>query len=276
MVGSERAIGTGAVTTETRRHFQQFCRSAGRSIHLRSPTSFFPREPASLRPREPVHPLLSSRNRIIKLAMRTTLFLAAALSAAGLASAAPLTANTVSGCVTNYDASTDYFPEKVTGVLKLCSMRGRLEPAIPGARRFRATDAIPSPRHSRKSCAGENADQHRFSRQSPFILLIFNRSNIYFRVLSPSFLCKASATDGWTIEYHNSHKILTNVGANESYVLYQCGTPAPNVTGVSKAFAVPITKAAIADTTAVTYFEVRLSFYPGILKLRSPPQFRKN
>jgi hypothetical protein len=45
--------------------------------------------------------------------MRAATLLLAPLAFVAVASAAPLSANTVSVCVTSYDASVEYFPDKV-------------------------------------------------------------------------------------------------------------------------------------------------------------------
>jgi hypothetical protein len=34
----------------------------------------------------------------------------------------------------------------------------------------------------------------------------------------------------WDVQYFNNYKILANKNANESYVLYQCGTEPPDIT----------------------------------------------
>ncbi|KAI9016736.1 hypothetical protein DFJ74DRAFT_240487 [Hyaloraphidium curvatum] len=114
--------------------------------------------------------------------MRSLLLLAAsaAVAAFGAADAAPLTSNVLTGCVAQYDASVDYFPDKVA--------------AAPG--------------------------------------------------------------DAWTITYQKSYKVLSNPAANETYVLYQCGTPEPTVAGANEYIPVPIDSTSISDTTVITYHEL--------------------
>lgn len=62
----------------------------------------------------------------------------------------------------------------------------------------------------------------------------------------------------WTIEYANTYKILTNLAANQTYLLFQCGTEAPadqldgRHTVVTE---IPLTKVALTQTPPITYLE---------------------
>ncbi|KAJ3180206.1 hypothetical protein HDU85_004209 [Gaertneriomyces sp. JEL0708] len=70
---------------------------------------------------------------------------------------------------------------------------------------------------------------------------------------------KAVAPAGSAIEitYHNNYKIVKNKVANKSYLLHQCGTPAPTgIAGIDDTFAVPLQSVAVADTSAITYLEL--------------------
>jgi iron complex transport system substrate-binding protein len=51
----------------------------------------------------------------------------------------------------------------------------------------------------------------------------------------------------WSITYNGTYKVLTNINAQESYILYQCGSEIPTGTGIDIAIEVPI-----ADGFAVT------------------------
>lgn len=60
---------------------------------------------------------------------------------------------------------------------------------------------------------------------------------------------------GFTVAYRNNYKVVTNTKVNETYVLYQCGTPAPDVPGANFTFSVPVTGVALGDTTYVPRIE---------------------
>lgn len=113
----------------------------------------------------------------------TSLLAIATLAISSVAAQAP-TANLKDGqCVTNYDASIDYFPEKL------------------------------------------NTSEDKAS---------------YF-----------------SIEYHNNYKVVKNQRSGRTYVLVQCGTPAPtNVNNATEVYNIPITKAAAMETTVVPYLEM--------------------
>ncbi|KAI9034117.1 hypothetical protein DFJ74DRAFT_600737 [Hyaloraphidium curvatum] len=86
----------------------------------------------------------------------------------------------------------------------------------------------------------------------------FNASEDYF----PDKV-SAQPGDGWQIQYFSNYKLLTNMAGNESYVLFQCGTPVPSVPGVNKTFSVPLSTSSISDTTVVSYLEI-LGRLPGL------------
>jgi hypothetical protein len=63
----------------------------------------------------------------------------------------------------------------------------------------------------------------------------------------------------FSIEYHNNYKVIENHKTGNTYVLVQCGTPAPtNVTNATEIYNIPITKAAAMETTVVPYLEVKI------------------
>ncbi|KAJ1566107.1 hypothetical protein HK405_010945 [Cladochytrium tenue] len=71
----------------------------------------------------------------------------------------------------------------------------------------------------------------------------------------PEKLNQTSDSSDLTYTYSNSYKTIYNAIANETIVLYQCGTPKPNVTA-TRIISVPIANVSISDTTMVTYFEL--------------------
>ncbi|KAI9094986.1 hypothetical protein DFS34DRAFT_231800 [Phlyctochytrium arcticum] len=72
----------------------------------------------------------------------------------------------------------------------------------------------------------------------------------------PQKISIADSTSNIEVEYKNNYKIVKNKKSGASYVLYQCGTPAPTVAGTNATFAVPVANVAMLDTTAVTYLEL--------------------
>jgi len=61
----------------------------------------------------------------------------------------------------------------------------------------------------------------------------------------------------FSIEYHNNYKVVKNSRTGRTYVLVQCGTPAPtDVNNATELYQVPITTAAAMETTVVPYLEV--------------------
>lgn len=63
----------------------------------------------------------------------------------------------------------------------------------------------------------------------------------------------------FSVEYKNNYKIVKNSKANVTYVLTQCGTPAPSPAGFSNTtvfFEVPLKNVASITTTSVAYLEM--------------------
>ncbi|KAG1395465.1 hypothetical protein G6F60_010227 [Rhizopus arrhizus] len=61
----------------------------------------------------------------------------------------------------------------------------------------------------------------------------------------------------FTIEYHNNYKLMENLKTGESYMLVQCGTPTPsNIPNGTEVYQIPITKAAVMETSIVPYLEM--------------------
>ncbi|KAJ3293156.1 hypothetical protein HDU79_000673 [Rhizoclosmatium sp. JEL0117] len=56
--------------------------------------------------------------------------------------------------------------------------------------------------------------------------------------------------------YNKSYKTIVNSFSNETVVLYQCGTPKPDVPGAAQIISVPIQNLTTASTTIVTYLEL--------------------
>jgi len=77
----------------------------------------------------------------------------------------------------------------------------------------------------------------------------------------------ADKASTFTVSYHKSYKVVTNVGAEEAYVLYQCGTPAPDAerlaadgalgsVEVTTTVAVPATQADVQSTSGLTFVDL--------------------
>ncbi|KXS16867.1 hypothetical protein M427DRAFT_144645 [Gonapodya prolifera JEL478] len=67
----------------------------------------------------------------------------------------------------------------------------------------------------------------------------------------------------WTIEYHGYYKVLKNTLANQTYLLVQCDTPVPTVSG-AKPFVVPAFLVGTSSRTMTRFLE-RLSLRERIL-----------
>ena len=83
----------------------------------------------------------------------------------------------------------------------------------------------------------------------------------------------------WDVQYFNNYKILANKIANESYVLYQCGTEPPNITtdsfGKQPAVVVPIPLAdgvALTSTVQIPFMEL-LGLRTDIKSYIGDPQY---
>ena len=80
--------------------------------------------------------------------------------------------------------------------------------------------------------------------------------------LNPSKLCFSSQVknaQGFTVDYYNSYKVLTNNIAGETYVLYQCGTPPPAANTVpqgAKFFEIPLTSLSAPETVPYAFVEI--------------------
>ncbi|KAL0043795.1 hypothetical protein WJX82_001269 [Trebouxia sp. C0006] len=62
----------------------------------------------------------------------------------------------------------------------------------------------------------------------------------------------------FTVQYMDSYKIVTNLYVNETYVLYQCGTTAPDADVVpagSKFFEIPLTSVTVVETIPYAYLQ---------------------
>ncbi|CAG8567226.1 5041_t:CDS:2 [Ambispora gerdemannii] len=63
----------------------------------------------------------------------------------------------------------------------------------------------------------------------------------------------------FTINYSKNYKLLTNTFTNETFALYQCGTPKPPAAALpagAKLFSVPVKTVAVLDTSSNTYLEL--------------------
>ena len=64
---------------------------------------------------------------------------------------------------------------------------------------------------------------------------------------------------GFTVDYYSSYKVVTNKIANETYVLYQCGTsppPAADIPQGAKVFQIPLTSISAPETVPYTFLEI--------------------
>lgn len=71
---------------------------------------------------------------------------------------------------------------------------------------------------------------------------------------------KVDADDAtyFKISYHNNYKLLVNSYTNETFALYQCGTPVPTgLANGTKVFPVPVSNVAVMETIVVPYLEVK-------------------
>jgi hypothetical protein len=87
----------------------------------------------------------------------------------------------------------------------------------------------------------------------------------------------------WSIEYSNTYKVVTNIAADETYLLYNCGTepPTDQLDGRHAAVVpIPFTGAAIISTTTVPFFELlglrtKISTYLGTAQYVASPCLRE-
>lgn len=87
----------------------------------------------------------------------------------------------------------------------------------------------------------------------------------------------------WSIEYNKTYKVVTNLAADETYLLYQCGTepPTDQMDGRHAAVVlIPFTDAAIIFTTMVPFFELlgirnKISTYLGSAQYVASPCLRE-
>ena len=62
----------------------------------------------------------------------------------------------------------------------------------------------------------------------------------------------------WSVSYHKTYKILTNIIAGETYLLYQCGTepPTPEEAGNhTQTFPIPLERIVLSSTTHIPNVE---------------------
>ena len=66
-------------------------------------------------------------------------------------------------------------------------------------------------------------------------------------------------------------QVVTNLYANETYVLYQCGgtRPSANAVAGAKVFSIPLTSVSVPDTVPYAFL-VRRQPYPTQLHARCP------
>ncbi|KAJ2845295.1 hypothetical protein IWW36_004839, partial [Coemansia brasiliensis] len=59
----------------------------------------------------------------------------------------------------------------------------------------------------------------------------------------------------FSIDYHDTYKVLNNLSTNNTYVLYQCGTDKPTVDNIDAFIPVPVSSAAAWSTSAAMFIE---------------------
>eukprot|EP00934_Nitzschia_sp_Nitz4_P008356 Nitzschia sp. Nitz4//scaffold78_size91513//32288//33716//NITZ4_004922-RA/size91513-snap-gene-0.134-mRNA-1//-1//CDS//3329558109//8346//frame0 len=61
----------------------------------------------------------------------------------------------------------------------------------------------------------------------------------------------------WSIEYYNTYKILTDTNAGTSYLLYQCGSEPPTMSGnYTAVISVPVEEVGVSATTQIPFVEL--------------------
>ena len=86
----------------------------------------------------------------------------------------------------------------------------------------------------------------------------------------------------WDIEYFNTYKLLHNLAAKETYLLYPCGTEVPEVsddTEITASIPIPLQGAGLSVTTQIPFLELlgartEISHYLGTTKYISSPCLR--
>ncbi|GJJ68293.1 hypothetical protein EMPS_00639 [Entomortierella parvispora] len=91
---------------------------------------------------------------------------------------------------------------------------------------------------------------------APGCVTNYNASQDYFPVK-----IQVDTATFFSVKYFNNYKVVKNTDplVNTTYVLTQCGTPAPAASGFSNTtvfFDIPVTNVAALDTTAVSYLEM--------------------
>ncbi|KAI7826714.1 hypothetical protein BX661DRAFT_213052 [Kickxella alabastrina] len=59
----------------------------------------------------------------------------------------------------------------------------------------------------------------------------------------------------FSIDYHNTYKVVNNLSTKDTYVLYQCGSDKPSVKDASAYIPIPVTSASAWATTAAIFLE---------------------
>lgn len=78
-------------------------------------------------------------------------------------------------------------------------------------------------------------------------------------VTQQPFFTEVNNAQGFTVEYYSSYKVVKNNIADETYVLYQCGTPPPATDAVpagSKFFEIPLTSLSAPETVPYAFVEI--------------------
>lgn len=76
-----------------------------------------------------------------------------------------------------------------------------------------------------------------------------------------SFVTQVTSASGFTVTYYDTYKVVENAIANETYVLYQCGTNRPDASqpGMlegAKMFEVPLTSLSVPETVPYAFVQL--------------------
>eukprot|EP00803_Ostreobium_quekettii_P001659 evm.model.scf_661.1 EVM.evm.TU.scf_661.1 scf_661:590-1999(+) len=79
-------------------------------------------------------------------------------------------------------------------------------------------------------------------------------------VLVDGLTVEVQFADDFSVEYRPNFKVVRNLRADETYVLYQCGTAAPDVEeelgAGAKLFEVPLSSVSVFDTTVIEFLQI--------------------
>ncbi|CAG8455468.1 2726_t:CDS:2 [Acaulospora morrowiae] len=92
----------------------------------------------------------------------------------------------------------------------------------------------------------------------PFLLKVYSQCVTNYDANVDYFTTKVNATVAslFRIEYYKNYKLVYNLYTNETFALYQCGTPIPsNLPAGTKNFSIPLSAIAILDSSEIPFLE---------------------